>query len=343
MTPATPTISVRPASPTTTPPEPSFSDLITAIEQANGLPEQRRLHWICSLRQIAKSLNRPPAVIPARWQAVRISVAQLHHARAGVTPKTLANHKSNTRAALRWFGKGSDVPQRGVRLTPDWARFYAGLDKRVWQRISSLARYCSARGLAPSKVSDETFASYWGYRAETTGLATNNTAKRFMLRAWNACADRTDGSALQRLTEPPLKTAEPAWEAFPIGLRQDIDTYFAGLAKVHRTLGGKRIQPCSPTTIATRRAELVAMARMAVRIGVAIENLNSLAALLHPDVVEPVIDAYWQKNGAEPNIGTIDLAWKLLRMARETGCLEQTALDRLDEISAALEQYRREA
>ena len=98
----------------------------------------------------------------------------------------------------------------------------------------------------------------------------------------------------------------------------------------------------APTTIATRRAELVAVARMAVRLGVPIECLNSLGALLHPDVVERVIDAYWQKNGQEPKTGTIDLGWKLLRMARETGCLDQTALDRLDEMRVALEQHRRE-
>src|SRR5262249_39994686 len=33
---------------------------------------------------------------------------------------------------------------------------------------------------------------------------------------------------------------------------------------------------------------------------------------------------------------------KLLRMARETGCLDQAALDRLDDMRIALEQYRRE-
>ena len=65
--------------------------------------------------------------------------------------------------------------------------------------------------------------------------------------------------------------AEPAWNAFAVGLRQEINSYFAGLAKVHRTLSGKRIQPCGATTIATRRAELVAMARMAVWLGVPIE------------------------------------------------------------------------
>ena len=37
-----------------------------------------------------------------------------------------------------------------------------------------------------------------------------------------------------------------------------------------------------------------------------------LGALLHPDVVERVIDCYWRKNGDEPKTGTIDLGWKML-------------------------------
>ena len=41
-------------------------------------------------------------------------MGQLHHARVGVTAKTMANHKANVRAALRWFGKEHDVPQRGA-------------------------------------------------------------------------------------------------------------------------------------------------------------------------------------------------------------------------------------
>jgi integrase len=341
MTPSAPT-PVTPAIPTTALLEPSFSDLVTAIEQANDLSEQTRRHWACSLRQIAKWLNRPPAVIPARWQSVRISVAQLHHARVGVTPKTLANHRSNTRAALRWFGKEQDLPQRGVRLRPEWARFCAALDKRMLPRLYNLVRYCSARGISPSEVDDESFAEYWRYRTETTARASNNTARRFMVRAWNGCAHAIDCGSLKRLNEPAIKVAEPAWGAFPEGLRKDLDDYFTGLAKVHRTLSGKRIQPCSATTIATRRAELVAMARTAVRLGVPIESLNSLGALLHPDVVEKVIDAYWAKNGEQPKTGTIDLGWKVLRMARETGSLDEGALERLDEIRIALEQHRRE-
>jgi hypothetical protein len=322
--------------------EPSLQDLIAALEQAAGLSEQRRRHWVCSVRQIAKWLDRPSTTIPARWISVQASVGHLHHARVGVTAKTLANHKSNLRAALRWFGKEHDVPPRGVQLTPEWARFCGGLEKHTRNRIYNLVRYCSGRRIGPSSVDDKIFDEYWRYRVETTARASNNTARRFMARTWNICARATDGWRLQRLIEPPTKykNAEPAWEAFPEGLRRDVDAYFAGLAKPHRSLNGKRIQPCSAGTIRTRRAELIAMARMAVRLGVPIESLSSLAALLHPDVVERVIDAYWQKNGDEPKTGTIDLGKTVLRMARETGCLDQTALDRLDEIRAGLEHHR---
>jgi integrase len=144
----------------------------------------------------------------------------------------------------------------------------------------------------------------------------------------------------QRLTEPPLKAKEgPTWDEFPEGLRRDIDKYLAGLGKLRRGSDGKRSRPCSPKTIATRRAELVAVARMAVRQGIPIESLTSFAALLDPDVVGPVLDAYWKKNGKEPKVYTIDLGWKLLSMAKQIG-LDEAAIERLDDIRAALEDHR---
>jgi hypothetical protein len=52
--------------------EPSFADAIAAIEQSGELPPSRRTHWVCSLRQIAKALGRPPESIAARWGAVAL-------------------------------------------------------------------------------------------------------------------------------------------------------------------------------------------------------------------------------------------------------------------------------
>ena len=174
--------------------EPSFADLIAAIEQAPELSEQRRRHWVCSLQQIAHYLDRPATVIPARWSAVQRSVPQLHHARVGVTAKTLANHKSNVRGALRWFGKEHDLPQRGMPLSAEWVMFRDRIDDcRLRQRLSNLMRYCSVRGIGPSWSTTRSTMSI-GAIAPRRLHGSNNTARRFMARAWNDCAAAMGGS-----------------------------------------------------------------------------------------------------------------------------------------------------
>ncbi len=81
---------------------------------------------------------------------------------------------------------------------------------------------------------------------------------------------------------------------------------------------------------------------MAVKIGVPIESLNSLSALLAPDVAEKVLDAYWRRNGEHPKLFTIDLACRFIAIAKETKCLDDAACERLDQMRRDLEDHRRE-
>ncbi len=323
--------------------EPSFADAIAAIEQASGLPHQTQRHWVCSLRQIAKFLDKPLEMIPARWTAVRFPIGRLHHARVGVTWKTLANHRANARAALGWLREEHDVPARGARLTHGWEVLWARLsDRRQRANLSSLMRYCSARHIAPEAVDETTFDACMAYRAESTALASDDAARRKIARTWNLCSEAIEGWPSFRPKEPPVKSSEgPSWGDFPGGLQNDVELYLQSLTRMRRSAKGRRIRPCKPSTIRTRRAELVAVARMAVRLGFPIENLTSLGALLDPNVAEKVLDAYWEQDGERPAIFTIELASKLSAAARQTGCLGEKALDRLDELRAELDHYRR--
>jgi transposase InsO family protein len=86
---------------------------------------------------------------------------------------------------------------------------------------------------------------------------------------------------------PAVKTAvEIEWSEFPERLRQETDQFLRGLTKVRKSRTGKRIRPLKASTIQTRRAELQAAARMAVKTGVPIDQLDSLSALLAPEVAE---------------------------------------------------------
>ena len=57
--------------------EKSFADAIAMIAAAEELPEEKRRHWATSLRQVAKALDRPLEVIPARYSAVRADLINL--------------------------------------------------------------------------------------------------------------------------------------------------------------------------------------------------------------------------------------------------------------------------
>jgi hypothetical protein len=121
---------------------------------------------------------------PARWTAIRLPVGQLHHARLGVTAKTVANHKSNVAAALRWFGKEYSMPSRGVALSAEWAVLRDGIvDRGRRARLYGLMRYGSGMGLAPAAVDDAVLSDYLRYRAETTSLAASTMAHRSIARA----------------------------------------------------------------------------------------------------------------------------------------------------------------
>src|SRR5262249_27208107 len=124
--------------------------------------------------------------------------------------------------------------------------------------------------------------------------------------------------------------------------RTEIEDYLDGLTRIRRSPKGKRIRPCKPSTIRTRRATLIAAIRTAVRIGIPLEQLSSLQGLLNPYVIEQIIDAYWRRDGDEPSIFTIGLGALFLHVGRETRCLDEASIERLEDFRARLEAYHRD-
>ena len=313
--------------------ESSFADAIAIIGAADELPTQTQRHWTTSLRQIAKAMDKPLEVMPARLSAVRADLARLHHVPTGLTLKTLRNHKSNVKSALRWLARGNRIPKHGAALSPTWEALRAEIkDRFVRWRLSSFMRFCSAQGIAPAEVDERIVERFKGYRAQS-GTPTDDASGRRLVRAWNSNVGKIQGWPARRLTEPAVKpTTELPWTEFPEGLRRDVDQYLQGLTKVRKSRSERRIRPLKPSTIRQRRMELAAAVRMAVKTGVPIGDLNSLSVLLSPDVVEKILDAYWAKNGETPKAFTIDLAWRFLAIARETKCVDDAACQRLDQM-----------
>ena len=320
----------------------TFADALMALATATDLPEQTRRHWRSSLTGIAKAFDQPIELIPARYSAIRARMATLHHVPLDWTAKTLANHKSNTKAALIWFAKENDVLPHGVPLSPAWDRLRVQLkDPSTRYRLMPLMRFCSGVHIEPEAVNEATVDRYMDHRTRTTTRACDAASRRILARLWNAGIGRIDGWPEMRLIEPPVKAAEgPAWEDFPEGLRTGIEGYLTGLERIRRNRAGHRSRPCKPSTLITRKRELLAAVRMAVNVGVSIDRVTSLSALIHPDVADKILDGYWRKDGKVPSTYTINLSCRFVAIAHAIGGLDEGALRRLEDARFALEDHR---
>jgi len=127
--------------------EPTFADAIVAITAATDLAEETRRHWRSSLAGIAKAFDQPQELIPARYSAIRARMAALHHVPLDWVAKTLANNRSNAKAALIWFAKEKDVLPNGVALSPAWDGLRIQLtDRSTRYRLMPLMRFCPEGG-----------------------------------------------------------------------------------------------------------------------------------------------------------------------------------------------------
>jgi Phage integrase family len=322
--------------------EPTFADAIMTIRAATDLSAQTRRRWCSSLTGIAKAFDQSVELIPARYSAIRARMAALHHVPLDWVAKTLANHKANTKAALMWFAKEKDVIPHGVPLSPAWERLRAQLtDPSTRYRLMPLMRFCSGVHIEPEAVNEATIDRYADHRARTTARPGDAASRRILARLWNYGTGRIDGWPKVRLVEPTVKAAEgPGWNDFPQNLRTDIEGYLTGLTRIRQNRAGERRQPCKSSTITTRKRELVAAVRMAVKVGIPIASLTSLSALVHPDVAEKILDGYWRKDGEVPKTYTINLSCRFVALAHAIGGVDEDDLRRLEDARFALEQHR---
>src|SRR5262249_29172566 len=148
--------------------EPSFVDALAIIAASDELPKQTQRHWTTSLRQIAKALDKRLEGIPARLNAIRAELAQLHHWPTGLTRKTLQDSKSHVKSALVVLARETRIPRHGAALTPAWAELRAQItDRFVRWRLSAFMRFCSADAIAPAQVDDVVLERFLRYRARS--------------------------------------------------------------------------------------------------------------------------------------------------------------------------------
>jgi len=276
---------------------PMLSEIINRLDGIAELKPSRLRDMKSALRTVARLVDMPPERVPAniKWLHTRLlRVAPKAH---NITPKRFANIKSDalkaleltgcSRARTNWLRSPSLPWQTLMEQIPDWH------DR--W-RLSQLAQYCSALGIAPEAVSD----------AQVQGLLTALIEESFQMRPKNKVADairawnrmRDEIANWPAVTLSPLQPTKVPWtipiEQFPQSFQEDVARWIDRLANPDLLDDEGPAKPLRPATIKHRKFQLREAASALVLSGIPIEQVTSLAILVDFDNVKHALR--WMMN-----------------------------------------------
>jgi integrase len=324
--------------------EPTLADVLAAIEHDVSMANPARDGLCCSIRRLAKFLGRDPAQLPARLGALRYGIVRLHHAQLGISRKTLQNHVANVKAALRRFAGVKRLSGRGIPLTLPWKALYDKLTvPRLRLGLSGFLRYCSACGMDPSSVSDANAEAFVRYASEVQFTVKPRDLHKQVARCWNRAKDRIPDWPPIILTVPDFrpKLESLPWGVFLPSFVQDVERYLARLAGQSLLDEDAPDRACKPSTIDHRRNCLKLAASAAVREGMSIGALRSLADLVSPSMVRMILDHYLAKKDGKVVSFTIDLAERLYSIARVYVKAPEAHIQALERFCMKLRKHRR--
>lgn len=268
----------------------TLADVITSLSDLPSPSDRTRADLASAIRCFCKVIGLDPQVTDAGdLAALQARLAAARPQRFGIASRRWSVIRSQLLRALALTGAATPLQTASTRLTPGWERLIAGIPK-VRHRIalSRFGRFCSQQGIEPAAVTQDTFDSF---REALTGASLVRNAgevHRAAVIAWAQVPESLTGGATAKVVVPPTVTARPAGRhplsAFPASFRTDLAAFQRWCGTADPLDDEVRPKALRPQTVISYSSNLHTAADAAVRGGVPIADVTSIAVLTRPDV-----------------------------------------------------------
>jgi hypothetical protein len=139
----------------------TLAGVLTSLEHGGKLTATRRRDLISAAKRVAILLGNEPAAIALDMAAISARLAAVNPVAVGITTKRLANIRSDFLAGVKASGM---MPANALGKSPlsaAWTGLFEQLSGlRPLIGLSRLARFASARGLAPKDINDDVIGDF---------------------------------------------------------------------------------------------------------------------------------------------------------------------------------------
>lgn len=306
--------------------------------RSNDVASPNRMNRVqAALAFYSRATGRPLNELPAHRGHVIQRFRQFRRRGVCVSSKTLSNYRSE----ICWLiGKtGGRGPRSHIALGHEWLAVKAILSgKYDWCFLTRFSGFCSSNGVTPGAVSDADVERFMDNELALGELEDPHGYGRRVVATWNKIAGQHPELNLPRLTAIPGKTRR--WtlpeEAFTASLQKDVKAWLAFSAS-DDPFAEKPRRQLKPSTIRHTRHLIFKAASALVYSGRDAESINSLADLVTVDGFEALMRFLLMRQGGAKTEALLNVARKLLAIARHHVRVDAATEDRLATIVANLD------
>ena len=306
-----------------------FANLIGLIEGDCNLKSTRRRDMASGLRRVAKALNRAPQDVYCHGRWLQPRLAKVSPARLGLSRKAWQNAVSDARSAMAHAGIVERRSNRITDLRSEWQSLWtevlASERKSLRPALCRFVHFLNNNGFSPAQVSDEHALAYQEALLCNEISKSPEVAYRAAVNAWNLAADVIpDWPKIRLSLECRQKIIRLPDADFPAGLIRDINNLMESLANPNPLAEDGRTRALRPVSIQQYRLQLIRFASEVVKSGVSVDQVQSIAVLLEPDMAERGFRQMLSRNGNKSTATIAEVASRLRNFGKITRQPQET-------------------
>jgi hypothetical protein len=319
--------------------DPNLPSLAEALSKFDSMLDEslsRKTRVRAAVATFGRLLHKPPAEISPQPTFLKQWFRQFKRSPTGLTPKSLANCKTEIRYLVRKVcGRGSRSAFRP--LSPEWVRLCKLIAKEPLRwKLSRFMAFCSSAGIVPDDVNDGMIEQFRVAVHKSGEVAKPESHVRITIQTWNqlVAAEPHWPQVTLFLPEPRVNrwTIEP--QKFPEAFRQNVDRWQDKLSKIDPEAEEGRIRPLRPESLRLHRHQVFKAASALVFTGRPIETVTALACLVDLEAFKKILAHLRERQGGEPTTALLGLARTLKSIAKHEVGVSDQHVERMARICA---------
>jgi hypothetical protein len=317
---------------------PTLGNVLAVVARSNDLSPIRIRDLSSAISCFCDLIGGEPDSIPLDFAKIREKLNAINPVANGISPKRLANIRSDLFAAIAASKLKPVTPPRQT-LTEPWRTLRAML-KAKRQRIgtSRLMHYASGVGLLPPDVGDEVIDKFISTVREQSLHRKPNDLHRKTAVIWNEIVRAFPELGLRPVSVPSYRAAPQRIDLSLLSdsFKNDMEAYLAWCASTDPFAADARPRPLAPATIRLRRDQIHAAVTALVESGIAPESITALGDLVTVPNFKRIAQRRLEMADGNTNSFNRGLAGALVQAAKEWPKTDAAVLTELKRLASKL-------